>query len=173
MKRLHVHVHVSDLDNSIRFYSTMFAAEPSVRKADYAKWMLEDPRVNFAISTGEGAPGLSHLGIQAESDAELAEVATRLTASGAQILEQKATACCYAIGNKEWVTDPSGIKWESFFTFGESDVLVGDPQPEATGCCAPKADAASTCCTPEVEALPAARPAAASGGCCGGSSARQ
>jgi predicted enzyme related to lactoylglutathione lyase len=146
MKRLHVHVHVSDLDNSVRFYSTMFAAEPTVRKSDYAKWMLEDPRVNFAISTGEGAPGLSHLGIQTDSDAELAEVATRIKTSGAQMLEQKSNACCYALSDKEWVTDPSGIKWESFFTFGESDVLSSEPQPQATACCAPKAVAAPTCC---------------------------
>jgi predicted enzyme related to lactoylglutathione lyase len=156
MKRLHVHVHVSDLDNSVRFYSTMFAAEPSVRKNDYAKWMLDDPRVNFAISTGEGATGLSHLGIQTDSDAELAEVATRLKASGAQMLEQKSTACCYAVSDKEWVTDPSGIKWESFFTFGESDVLINDPQPAPTACCAPKAAAAP-----------------ASSGCCGGAPARE
>jgi catechol 2,3-dioxygenase-like lactoylglutathione lyase family enzyme len=167
MKRLHVHVHVSDLNDSVRFYSTMFAAEPTVRKDDYAKWMLEDPRVNFAISTGAGASGLSHLGIQAESDAELAEVATRLKASGAQMLEQKAEACCYALSDKEWVTDPSGIKWESFFTFGESDVLTKDPQPEAAACCAPKPEAAPACCAPKAEAAPA--PSA----CCGAAPARE
>jgi predicted enzyme related to lactoylglutathione lyase len=146
MKRLHVHVHVSDLDSSVRFYSTMFAAEPTVRKGDYAKWMLEDPRVNFAISTGDGAPGLSHLGIQTDSDAELAEVATRIKTSGAQMLQQKSNACCYALSDKEWVTDPSGIKWESFFTFGESDVLSSELQPQTTACCAPKAVAAPACC---------------------------
>jgi predicted enzyme related to lactoylglutathione lyase len=173
MKRLHVHVHVSDLENSVRFYSTMFAAEPTVRKSDYAKWMLEDPRVNFAISTGEGSPGLSHLGIQTDSGGELAEVATRLRASGAQMLEQKAEACCYALSDKEWVTDPNGIKWESFFTFGESDALISDPQPDTTACCAPKIDTAPTCCAPKVEAAPAARPAAASGGCCGGAAHRE
>lgn len=148
MKRLHVHVHVSDLDTSVRFYSTMFAAEPTVRKSDYAKWMLEDPRVNFAISTGQSPAGLSHLGIQADSDAELAEVAARLKNSGAQILEQKNNACCYALSDKEWVTDPSGIRWESFHTFGESDVLTSELQP--TACCAPKASpepkAAVGCC---------------------------
>jgi catechol 2,3-dioxygenase-like lactoylglutathione lyase family enzyme len=148
MKRLHVHVSVSELDHSIRFYSTLFGAEPSVRKTDYAKWMLDDPRVNFAISTG-GAPGLSHLGIQADSDAELGEVAARLKTSGAEMLEQKSTACCYAVSDKEWVTDPSGIKWESFFTFGESDSLGGEPQPAAAAtCCAPKPEAAPACCAP-------------------------
>lgn len=156
MKRLHVHVRVSDLETSVRFYSTMFGAEPTVRKSEYAKWMMDDPSVNFAISIGEGAPGLSHLGIQTESGAELAEVAERLRASGAQLLEQKNIACCYALGDKEWVTDPSGIRWESFHTFGESDGLAENPRPAA--CCAPKA--------PE-------QPIKAAAGCCGVSTARE
>src|SRR5437660_11893931 len=106
MKRLHVHVSVDDLDQSVRFYSTLFGAEPTVLKSDYAKWMLDDPRVNFAISSNGAAPGLDHLGMQAETTEELLEIAGRLDAAETPILEQKNTVCCYARGDKAWVTDP-------------------------------------------------------------------
>src|SRR5712671_3816528 len=126
MKRFHVHVSVDDLAQSVRFYSTLFAAEPSVLKDDYAKWMLDDPRVNFAISTGcrpgGHAAGFSHLGIQAEDEGELAEVFDRLARAERPILEEKATTCCYAQSDKQWVTDPQGVVWETFFTYGESTV---------------------------------------------------
>jgi hypothetical protein len=158
MKRFHVHVHVYDLAQSIRFYSTLFATEPSVLKGDYAKWMLDDPRVNFAISThcGETA-GISHLGIQAEDEAELGDVFQRLARAERPIVEEKATTCCYAVSDKQWVADPQGVKWETFYTYGEATVYgesaLGQLQAADTGgvCCAPAIsepaeEAATTAC---------------------------
>ena len=120
MQRLHVHVAVADLTQSIRFYSALFGTDPTVVKADYAKWMLEDPRVNFAISARGKRPGLDHLGIQAESREQLDEIAKRLKAAAVATEDPRATRCCYAQSSKTWSTDPQGIAWESFFTFGES-----------------------------------------------------
>ena len=121
MKRLHVHVGVESLDASIAFYSTMFGAEPTVMKDDYAKWMLEDPRVNFAISAGNHArKGIEHLGIQVESAEELGEVYGRLRAANRPVLEEGRTTCCYAKSEKSWIADPDGIVWEAFFTDGEA-----------------------------------------------------
>ena len=145
MKRLHVHVAVSDLAESIGFYSTLFAAQPTVREADYAKWMLDDPRVNFAISQRGGAPGVQHLGIQVEDGGELAEVYARLQQAERPVLEEKATTCCYAKSDKQWIADPQGVAWETFLTFGRSTVY-GDSAPlaelgksngEAAACCGP------------------------------------
>ena len=118
MKRLHVHVAVHDLQQSIRFYSALFAAEPAVRKDDYAKWMLDDPRVNFAISTRGGKAGLDHLGIQAENGAELEELGVRLAQADVAITAQKGASCCYAKSDKYWTIDPQGVAWESFHTLG-------------------------------------------------------
>ena len=120
MKRFHVHVAVGDLKQSIGFYSALFAAEPSIIKSDYAKWMLDDPHVNFAISTRGKQPGLDHLGIQAESDGELKEIYARLHQAGGEIIDQGQTACCYAKSEKSWIDDPAGIAWETFYTTGES-----------------------------------------------------
>src|SRR5271167_4248607 len=114
MKRLHVHVAIDSLADSIQFYSTLFGRDPTVREVDYAKWILEDPRVNFAISNRGAAPGLDHLGLQMETDEELRDVASRLAAAGRGVLEEKNAACCYARGDKAWVLDPQGIRWESF-----------------------------------------------------------
>lgn len=146
MKRLHVHVGVENLDASIGFYSTMFGAEPTVVKTDYAKWMLDDPRVNFAISAGNHArKGIEHLGIQAESVDELGEVYGRLKAADGPVLEEGRTTCCYAKSEKSWIADPDGIVWEAFFTDGEAiaygdspalDQLVSDAAGET--CCVPK-----------------------------------
>ena len=123
MKRLHVHVAVRDLPISIRFYSTLFAAEPTVSKPDYAKWMLDDPCVNFAISTREDTTGgIAHLGIQVEDEDELATVYDRLGRAERPILEEKATTCCYARSDKQWVADPQGVLWETFLTHGSSTV---------------------------------------------------
>jgi hypothetical protein len=122
MKRLHVHVGVEDLAQSIRFYSTLFATEPTVVKEDYAKWMLEDPRVNFAISRVSGHIGVSHLGIQAEDGTELAEVYDRLSRAERPIIEAQATSCCYAKSDKQWIADPQGVPWEAFFTYGEATI---------------------------------------------------
>jgi len=146
MKRLHVHVGVDDIETSTRFYATLFGAEPTVTKPDYAKWMLEDPRVNFAISAGRNAAkGIEHLGIQVESAEELAEVYTRLRVAGRPVLEEGATTCCYAKSEKSWIADPQGVVWETFHTTGEAvdygqgpelGQLVSDNA--ATGaCCAP------------------------------------
>ena len=149
MKRLHVHVGVDDLDQSIRFYSTLFAAEPTVQKADYAKWMLEDPRVNFAISAGQHAnKGVQHLGVQVENTGELAEVYGRLQAANRPVLEEGRTTCCYAKSEKSWIADPDGLVWETFFTdgeattYGDSPVLgtLADSLSNDT-CCLPKAAA--------------------------------
>jgi len=126
MKRLHVHVAVADLGRSIRFYSTLFGAEPSVLKADYAKWMLEDPRVNFAVSIRGKRPGLDHLGIQAETREELGEIACRLKAAEIATQDQAATRCCYSQSSKSWSADPDGLAWESFYTFGESTTYGED-----------------------------------------------
>lgn len=119
MKRLHVHIAVDDLNKSIGFYSRLFGSEPSVIRPDYAKWMLEDPMVNLAISQ-RGGRGVDHLGVQVESDGELRELAARLRAAGETTRDQEATTCCYAKSNKSWVNDPSGVRWETFFTFGEA-----------------------------------------------------
>lgn len=123
MKRFHVNVTVDDLEQSVRFYSTLFAAEPTVLKPDYAKWMLEDPRVNFSLNAGSSQkPGISHLGIQVEDESELAEVFDRLARAQRPILEEKGTTCCYAHSDKQWVTDPQGVVWETFYTYGEATV---------------------------------------------------
>jgi catechol-2,3-dioxygenase len=139
MKRLHIHVSVDDVSSSIRFYNTLFAAEPAVTKSDYAKWMLEDPRVNFAISKRGGEAGIRHLGIQVEDRAELADVYSRLQRAEAPVLEEGATTCCYAKSEKSWIEDPQGIQWETFLTTGESTVYGSDPVVEAraNACCAP------------------------------------
>ena len=147
MKRLHVHVAVEDLAQSVRFYSTLFAAEPSVLKHDYAKWMLDDPRVNFAISAGNHAGrGIQHLGVQVESTGELAEVHGRLQAAERPVLEEGRTTCCYAKSEKSWIADPDGVVWEAFFTDGEATVYGDSPALEALApaerkCCAPAGDA--------------------------------
>ena len=212
MKRLHVHVSVDDLAQSTRFYSTLFAAEPTVVKDDYVKWMLDDPRVNFAISTragraiaqgaaaevvsqylarvtagrepvatadalhgdaddrhrahdcaGHRAAGISHLGIEAEDEDELAEVYERLARAERPIVEAKATTCCYAKSDKQWIADPQGVPWETFLTYGESTVygegsLAKLKEVSEAACCAP------TCCEPEAIQV-APQPAAASA-CC-------
>ena len=144
MKRMHVHVAVDDLQHSIGFYSALFAAQPSVTKADYAKWMLDDPRVNFAISTRGRQPGLDHLGIQAENGEELKEIYARLHEVGGDVIEQGQTSCCYAKSEKSWINDPAGISWETFLTTGES-IDYGDGSGErearvahAKACCAPQ-----------------------------------
>jgi predicted enzyme related to lactoylglutathione lyase len=152
MKRFHVHVRVTDLEQSIGFYSTLFGVPPAVLKPDYAKWMLDDPRMNFAISTHAANAGLDHLGLQVESDEDLATIAGRLTAAGSAVATQKSAACCYAVGNKEWVADPSGISWETFFTFGENTVYGVDSAPrealtmESSGGCCSTTLPGSTCC---------------------------
>ncbi|MDO8901159.1 MAG: ArsI/CadI family heavy metal resistance metalloenzyme [Phenylobacterium sp.] len=156
MKRLHVHVSVEDLDRSVGFYATLFGAPPSVLKDDYAKWLIDDPRVNFAISThGNGAHGVDHLGIQVDEAAELTELAGRLKAAGETTFDQEAASCCYARSDKAWVSDPAGLRWETFHTFGEAITYGEDavpaaasPAPAEAACCgAPaKVEPAPACC---------------------------
>ncbi len=126
MKRLHVSVTVEDLEASIRFYSTLFGQEPCVRKPDYAKWMLDDPRVNFAIDANGDVPGIDHLGIQVSEGEELSEISQRLDAARVASATQHDANCCYARGDKSWVEDPQGVPWETFHTTGESTVYGED-----------------------------------------------
>jgi catechol 2,3-dioxygenase-like lactoylglutathione lyase family enzyme len=143
VKRFHVHVAVDDLGQSMRFYSSLFGAAPVVLKDDYAKWMLDDPKVNFAISTRSGAQGVDHLGIQVDSGEELGELAGRLKAAGEATRDQEATTCCYARSDKAWVNDPSGLRWETYHTFGEA-TRYGEDEPGAASATAPAS--ATSCC---------------------------
>ena len=163
MKRLHVHVGVSDLDRSITFYSGLFGAQPSVTKPDYAKWMLDDPRVNFAISyKAEASKGIEHLGIQVENTAELTDVYAKLKAAGGPVLEEGATTCCYAKSEKNWIADPDGVVWEAFLTHGEATVYGDNPGFETLAsasaaddaCCTPQTSQ-DVCCPPKAELAPA------------------
>jgi catechol 2,3-dioxygenase-like lactoylglutathione lyase family enzyme len=140
MKRFHVHVGVHNLKQSIRFYSALFAAEPTVRKDDYAKWQLEDPRINFAISTFAGQAGIDHLGMQAENGEELEDLGSRLAQADVAVTEQKGASCCYAKSDKYWTIDPQGIAWESFHTLDSAPVYgkdagVREVQPKKAACC--------------------------------------
>jgi catechol 2,3-dioxygenase-like lactoylglutathione lyase family enzyme len=161
MKRLHLHVSVPDLAQSIQFYETLFGAAPSVVKDDYAKWMLEDPRVNFAISQRDRAAGVDHVGIQVDSTAELAELSGRLKAAGAQTFDEQATTCCYAKSDKSWVADPSGVRWETFYTFGEATTYGTSEALAALEAAKPQA----ACCGAAAEPAPKAAPAT-TGACC-------
>ena len=159
MKRFHVHAHVDDLQASIAFYSRMFATEPTRLESDYAKWMLEDPRVNFAISTRGGKPGVDHLGLQTDTEEELAELKARARAAGLGLADEGETTCCYAKSEKHWLVDPQGIAWEHFHTLDDipvfSDRSATVPQQgSAGGCCAAVA--------------PNAKPAAAASSCARG-----
>jgi catechol 2,3-dioxygenase-like lactoylglutathione lyase family enzyme len=153
MKRFHVHVAVSDLEQSIRFYSALFGAEPSVKKADYAKWMLEDPRINFAISDGHGRQGVNHLGLQAENGEELEAIGERLAQADVATTAQKGASCCYAKSDKYWTTDPQGVAWESFHSLDTVPVYGTDTRSAAepgakSACCQPRPAAAekAACC---------------------------
>ena len=160
MKRLHVHVSVEDLGRSICFYSELFASEPVVRKDDYAKWMLDDPRVNFAISTHRQPVGINHLGFQVDSDEELRDMRAQLAAADARMVEEREQLCCYAKSDKYWVTDPTGIAWETFHTLGSVPVYGEDTavfnhgasivpvEKTASECCvpAPQGQSTTSCC---------------------------
>jgi hypothetical protein len=167
MKRLHVHVAVDDIAASARFYSALFAAEPTVLKPDYAKWMLEDPRVNFAISMRGHAAGLDHLGIQVEDAGELNEVYARLKSAERPVLEEGATTCCYAKSEKSWIADPAGIAWETFLTSGESTVYGTSVDLAPVKAASPKATT-SSCCAPAAATIAETETKSAAGAvCCG------
>lgn len=165
MKRFHVHMHVDDLTQSIAFYSKLFATEPARVEGDYAKWMLDDPRVNFAISTRGDKPGLDHLGFQVDEASELAELKVRAQGADMALLDEGETTCCYARSEKHWITDPQGIAWEHFHTLSNIPVFnEASTKAAQAACCAPSADKAeSACCAP----APAAKPE-----CCGPSTSK-
>lgn len=137
MKRFHVHVNVERLNDSIRFYTTLFGAGPCVVKADYAKWMLDDPRLNFAISQRGRVAGIDHLGMQADDDAELSLIGERLLAADAVAMAEQGTTCCYAQSDKFWAEDPQGLRWETFHTFGEATTYVSASTASTARCCGP------------------------------------
>jgi catechol 2,3-dioxygenase-like lactoylglutathione lyase family enzyme len=173
MKRFHVHLHVDDLAKSVGFYSKLFAAEPARLEGDYAKWMLEDPPVNFAISTRGSKPGIDHLGIQTEDPAELAALKARAEAADMALLDEGETTCCYARSEKHWITDPQGIAWEHFHTLDNIPVFneAAAPAAAASACCAPT-DAAATssepaaCCAPTPRGKPAGIAVKSANSCC-------
>jgi len=147
MKRFHVHAHVENMSASIAFYTKLFAAAPTRVESDYAKWMLDDPRVNFAISTRGGKPGVDHLGLQADSAAELAELKARAQAAGMTLEDAGETSCCYARSDKYWLTDPQGIAWEQFHTLADIPTFGGGLPRAPSACCSAPAQAAkSGCC---------------------------
>lgn len=152
MKRFHVHVHVDDLAKSIAFYSKLFAAEPARLESDYAKWMLDDPRINFAISTRGGRPGVDHLGFQTDNAEELAELKERAESAGMALFDEGATSCCYARSEKHWVTDPQGIAWEHFHTL--ADIPVFSEKKAATHAMSPEPAQSSACCAPTTRGKP-------------------
>jgi lactoylglutathione lyase len=159
MKRFHVHAHVEDLQASIAFYSKLFGAQPTRVESDYAKWMLEDPRINFAVSTRGSKPGVDHLGFQTDTEEELVELKARAQAADMALHDQGATSCCYARSDKHWITDPQGIAWEHFHTLADIPVFsdkadaTASPAAQASACCAPRGrpvgvpvKAGSPCC---------------------------
>lgn len=145
MKRFHIHVGVKDLNQSIQFYSTLFGQQPAKVKDDYAKWMLEDPRVNFAISTRVNTDGVDHLGIQVDESSELNEITERLKKADLGVYGEGATTCCYAESEKAWVKDPAGIAWETYHTMSDVEIF-SEKKPAASACCAPKTNSAKSCC---------------------------
>ena len=156
MKRFHVHVHVEDLDRSIGFYSRLFGAEPTRVEGDYAKWMLEDPRLNFAISTRGAQRGVDHLGFQTDDAEELAALKARAEAADMALLDEGRTTCCYARSDKHWVTDPQGIAWEHFHTLADIPVFSEGRTTEA----------AAAGCTPRSRGKPVGIAVKAAGACC-------
>jgi hypothetical protein len=173
MKRFHVHLHVNDLPQSIAFYSQLFAAEPSRTEADYAKWMLDDPPVNFAISTRGDQPGIDHLGIQTDNADELQTLKDRAIAADMSLMDEGATTCCYARSEKHWVTDPQGITWEHFHTLDNIPVFREKvDEVSAVACCSPGGQPATSCCTSPAAsygldtASSSPQAAVSSGACC-------
>jgi catechol 2,3-dioxygenase-like lactoylglutathione lyase family enzyme len=156
MKRFHVHAHVENLATSIAFYTRLFGAAPARQEVDYAKWMLDDPRLNFAISTRGGAPGIDHLGFQTDTEDELAVLKQRARAADLALLDEGATTCCYASSEKHWLTDPQGIAWEQFHTLGDIPVFSRKPA-------VPAAEAAAACCAEPAVSASALAPAVAAG----------
>jgi catechol 2,3-dioxygenase-like lactoylglutathione lyase family enzyme len=150
MKRFHIHVGVKDLEKSVQFYSTLFGQKPTKTKQDYAKWMLEDPRLNFAISTRTNDQGVDHLGIQVEEPNELMEISERLKKADLAVYDEGETTCCYAKSNKAWVEDPSGVAWEAYQNMGDAEIYsekrAAPEAEEGSSCCVPGEAQSSSCC---------------------------
>jgi catechol 2,3-dioxygenase-like lactoylglutathione lyase family enzyme len=157
MKRFHIHIGVEKLDESIRFYNALFGAEPVKTKPDYAKWLLEDPHVNFAISTRAKKNGVDHLGIQVEDESELTEMRERLKAGDMAVVEEDETVCCYARSDKSWIQDPAGIPWEAYRTMEDAQLFSGQPDSTESACCTPETMGTPDCCEPSEKTA----------GCCG------
>jgi len=157
MKRIHIHIGVEKLDESIRFYSAIFGAQPVKTKPDYAKWMLEDPRVNFAISTRASKMGVDHLGIQVEENHELEELRERLKTGDLAVFDEGETVCCYANSEKSWVQDPAGIPWEAYHTMEDAQIFSAKLRGSENACCAEERVSNAPCCEPSEKAA----------GCCG------
>ena len=173
MKRFHVHLHVDDLAKSIGFYSKLFAAEPARVEGDYAKWMLEDPRINFAISTRGAKAGVDHLGFQTDDAEELAAMKAQAESADMALLDEGETTCCYARSEKHWVTDPQGIAWEHFHTLGDIPVFSEAQKTDsASACCTPAsadvgaAAAPAACCAPAPRGKPIGIAVKSSSSCC-------
>lgn len=166
MKRFHVHLHVADLAASIGFYAKLFAAAPTRTEPDYAKWMLEDPPLNFAISTRGAAPGIDHLGIQTDDPAELAAMKASAEAADMALLDEGQTTCCYARSEKHWVTDPNGVAWEHFHTLADIPVFHEAPAVATKATAAAATTTAAACCTPTPRGKPLGIPVKSASGCC-------
>lgn len=149
MKRLHVHIAVDDLEKSIGFYSTLFGAKPTKQKTDYAKWMLDDPRVNFAISSRGAKAGIDHLGIQVEAAEELEGLRERMKKADLGLFDEGETTCCYAESDKSWVKDPSGIAWETYHTMADAELFNKAAGESTSACCAPKEVKPAASCAPK------------------------
>lgn len=148
MKRMHLHVGVEKLDEAVKFYSALFGAQPVKTKPDYAKWMLDDPRINFAISTRANKLGVDHLGLQVDDEAELTELRDRLKKADMSLDDVGETVCCYARSDKSWVQDPAGIAWEAYRTMEDAQMFSGKVEATEGACCAPTAPAQSGCAVP-------------------------
>ena len=148
MKRMHINVGVENIEESIKFYNALFGAEPAKAKADYAKWMLEDPRINFAISSRTTTKGVDHLGLQVEEDGELEELRDRLRDADMSLFDEGEAVCCYARSEKSWIKDPSGVAWEAFRTMDDVELFSESESTEAISCCTPESRPKSDCCAP-------------------------
>jgi catechol 2,3-dioxygenase-like lactoylglutathione lyase family enzyme len=153
MKRMHIHVGVENLEQSIRFYSALFGAPPKKTKPDYAKWMVDDPRINFAISVRTGKSGVDHLGLQVDDDSELVELRERFRSADLSLFDEGETECCYARSDKSWIEDPSGVAWEAYRTMADAEVFASHKATVEAACCAPKDKVQAVCCVPAENAV--------------------
>jgi catechol 2,3-dioxygenase-like lactoylglutathione lyase family enzyme len=148
MARMHIHISVDDLDGSIDFYSTIFGSKPTTQKTDYAKWLLDNPSINFAISSRGFKPGIEHIGIQAENEDEMSDIRSRLEQGAIETFDDGQTVCCYAESDKSWIRDPSGIPWETYFTMKEAQFFSEhDTEPSGGSCCFPDSVEAKNDCS--------------------------